>query len=845
MYKLSGHSLTRGEWFLPESQPFTLTERDSTCTIQLGPDVPEIGFNDWILDDGWPEGNYVWRVKNLGDTVNTETRTIELEHVIKLLDDKSLFGQVTTQDISGGSTATAKQAVEYILGQQSDWTLGDFAFTSVSNPYEFSGETLLDALEAVTNTLEDPVWEYDVSVYPFILHIRQRSSAVSCEMRAGRNLSTLKRNVSRSGMYTRLYPIGKNDLHVSGNYLSKNESTYGRVDHIETDQSKTTVGSLQAWAQGLLNRHCEPTVTITISGLELSGETGETLDNLKLNKVCRCPLPEYGTTISERIVKKQWRDRRKEPENVTVNLCNSSADVASIIKEQSRSGGRAAAGQAKQNYLFEANGEHLYYEVFDECGYFHGVLNMTSQSLRIAFDNAIQSTRSEFQMTSESLRIAFENETQSIRSVVSVEAGKISQIVSAVGSNGQVTAASIMLAINNDTSTVKISADEIDINGIVSALQSRSISVGSLTVEGATDFLQGVYSEGNIASDADIDAAGKLKASGGIWDQSSGNVRLMVSNITKNNAGDTITVSFVDGTSWDFSKAISSAAWTWANGEPYITVQPGSVVYNSPWNIGLAVDTENEEVGLSTNSNTKSLSVNADVSISYNSSTHTYTATGTASLGNISVSSDTATSGTQAYAAGGNDAGVVIDVENNQVQVMPNTATKAISVSADASISYDSTTHKYTATGIAKAGSTNMDSDTAVSGTEAYTAGSNDAISASPTDFDTAVPGNNWSITSGSGANATVRHDVKSTWKQNGVSKEGTSWLQAVPTDIYRTAYSAGASAASWSYGSISSGSSSPGSAAKTYSASAAYHYFWFTITVNGVSKRIVLHTTT
>ena len=419
MYKLSGHSLTRGTFFLPETQPMILQERDSSCTLQLSPDGPEIGFNDWILDDDWPEGNYVWRVKSLDDTVTSETRQIGLEHIIKILDDTSLFGEITTADIAGqagASTVSAKQAVQYILGQQSDWVLGDFEYESVSNPYEFGGETLLDALGSVTETLEDAVWEYDLSVYPFKLHIRHRSGTVSCEMRGGRNLSTLKRSVNRSGMYTRIYPVGKNDLHLDSVYLSKNENVYGRVDKIETDQSKSTKENLQAWAQGRLNKHCEPTVSITISGLELSGETGESLDNLKLNKVCQCPLPEFNTTITERIVKKQWRDRRKEPENVTVNLCNSSADVATIIKEQSRGGGKGAAGQAKQNYLFEANENHLYYEVFDECGHLHSVLEMTTESLRIGFDNLIESTRSEFLMTSESLRIQFENEIASTRS---------------------------------------------------------------------------------------------------------------------------------------------------------------------------------------------------------------------------------------------------------------------------------------------------------------------------------------------------------------------------------------------------------------------------------------------
>ena len=419
MYKLNGHSLTRGVWFIPESQAMTVQERNSVSSITLNPDAPGIDFNDWLLDCEWPEGTSVWRVRDLGDTPTNDTRFIELEHVIRVLDDTSMFGEITTEMISGGETATAEETVRYILAHQSDWVLGDFDF-NVSNAYTFNGDSLLDALESVMGTLDNPVWEYDMGQYPFVLHIRERSNAVGSEMRGCRNLSTLRRSVSRNGFYTRFYPIGKNDLHITGDYLSKNENLYGRVDKVETDQTKDTEGALEAWAQGKLNRHCEPRVTITVTGLELSAETGEDLDRLKLNRYCSVPLPEFGTTICERITRLQFRDRIKEPENVTVTLCNNLLDISEIIREEQRAGsaatGRAGRAQAKQNYMFEANGEHLLYEVFDECGHLHGILRMTSESLRVAFDNAIECTRGEFLMTSESLRISFMNEIECTRS---------------------------------------------------------------------------------------------------------------------------------------------------------------------------------------------------------------------------------------------------------------------------------------------------------------------------------------------------------------------------------------------------------------------------------------------
>ena len=474
MYKLSGHGLTRGEWFQPESQGMTLQERDSTSSIQLGPEAPIIGIDDWLLDDAWPEGPHVWRVKSVTEAFDTDTRTVELEHVIKVLDERKIITELTA--------STARGAVEAILGLQSWWVLGDFEYDSVSNPYEFDGDTLYDALGSVSETLDDAVWEYDLTAYPFTLHIRKRPSDAACEMRGGRNLSTMKQSLSRSGMYTRIYPIGANDLRIGGNgYISKNEGVYGRIDHEETDQSITTAAGLYAWAEARLKKHCEPTMTVTISGLELSQETGEDLDQLKLNRKCRVPLPKSSMTIIQRITRLQWRDRLKEPENVSVNLCNNSTDVTSIIRQESRSSAKGRKGQAKQNYIFEANGDQLLYEVFDECGYVHGVLRMTEESLRIAFDDLIECTRSEFRMTAESLRITFENdissarseflmtaeslrisfesETESLRSDINVQAGQIGLVVSGTGSSASIKISAIVDGINQ--SQAEISADRV------------------------------------------------------------------------------------------------------------------------------------------------------------------------------------------------------------------------------------------------------------------------------------------------------------------------------------------------------------------------------------------------
>lgn len=76
-----------------------------------------------------------------------------------------------------------------------------------------------------------------------------------------------------------------------------------------------------------------------------------------------------------------------------------------------------------------------------------------------------------------------------------------------------------------------------------------------------------------------------------------------------------------------------------------------------------------------------------------------------------------------AYANGQTAAGVSINVNNKTVDRSLSSSTKSVAISAVASISYNASTHKYTAYSTAKAANTEMDSDDTESGTQAYDAG--------------------------------------------------------------------------------------------------------------------------
>ena len=524
MIKLSGHTLTPGVMFTPESQKLDLAERTSTSSFTLPiSEGVSLKADDWILDDTAPGKGIVWRVRSNELTYNTNTRSISLEHVINTLKDQSVFGEVKASDISGSDTCTAREAFEYFLNKQSIWQLGTFEY-NVSQPFSFNGETLFSALETITSALDEPMWEYDMSSMPFTLSVKHKPTDPDCEMRAGRNLATLRKSEDRSKMYTRVYPIGKQDLHITGNYISKNESIYGRVDKVLTDQSMETEEALRAWAADKLNRHAQPTVNITISGLDYYAATGEPLDRLRINRVCRVPLPEYGTTILEPIVKLSYRDKIKEPENVTVTLCNNIDDVATFIKEQDAAGGRggrAAAKDAKEDHAWfvdteshvgmvaeaiigrdpttgEVNWSRVAEIIVDGSGIhqqvvraegsivtMYGRQDMTESSLTTVF-STVSGLQGSMVMTAESLTTVYTKtgidslgQSETLYSKINQTANSISMIVDS--STGRVTPAKLILAINNNQSTASLSADVIDINGLVTALSAEDISVASLS----------------------------------------------------------------------------------------------------------------------------------------------------------------------------------------------------------------------------------------------------------------------------------------------------------------------------------------------------------------------------
>ena len=457
MILMDGQSLTPKAPLYPETQSMQLGERDSQSTFTVGPDAPEITVGDWIMEDSWPGLGITWRVRGVDTSYNDETRTVHLEHVIQTLKDTVMFGDVTAAMMGGGDTVGALQAIQYVLARQGVWQLGAFGY-DLSAPFEFNSSTLFDALEDICSALADCVWTYETTRLPFTLNIMPQDSAVKCEMRGGRNLSTLQKSIDRSRMYTRIYPVGADDLHISGEYLEANTQLYGVICKVETDQAYDTDEKLRMWAADRLRRHCEPSVTITINGMELSAETGEPLDKLVVGTVCRVPVPELGVVMAEKITRLNYKDVIRDSTDVTVTLANNKEDVATLFKQEKQTSEKAGRSAAK-------GGKKL--------------------------DNKIEDTAegliSVFQRTAGEIYAKVESTRDNLQASIDVQKNRIDLVVEGTGDNAKIKPAAITAAIVDKdgylSSVIKISGSQIKLDGNTSINDILRVSGNVVTID--------------------------------------------------------------------------------------------------------------------------------------------------------------------------------------------------------------------------------------------------------------------------------------------------------------------------------------------------------------------------
>ena len=305
----------------------------STCTLELvGESVKDGQFVE--LYDAFGDVG-VFRAYEVARTRGTkEQEQIKLEHAFATLGDTVIPGYFEF----GGVGTTTRSVLAQLLAKQRKvyWVLGDCDF-SYAYQYSVENEYLINAILSVPGPFVDAYqWEFDTSVFPFVLHLRKAPTHVTMELRLNRNIQTVKQTVDRSELRTRLYPRGYGEgvnqltiRSVNGgvDYLEKNTAMYGIIEDIYPDTKITDPATLKAAAQAVLEGCSTPKVTTEVSGDDVFALTGEPLDRFRCGALGRVPVLEYGISIEERVVEVRKTDLYAADQKSKLVFSNQKSDM--------------------------------------------------------------------------------------------------------------------------------------------------------------------------------------------------------------------------------------------------------------------------------------------------------------------------------------------------------------------------------------------------------------------------------------------------------------------------------------------------------------------------------------
>lgn len=453
----------------------------STVTMTV-PIFDEVENFDWV-EVHTPDGEIMYcQVASVSVDAENGEKDVYMEHGACLFDDIVIVESSGLNALSW--TGTITQILTNIVSKQNRWTIGTVEATETIY-IEPGGMSLMTAILTMMQSI--PAYQVEFiqeDATNWHVDIKLRPTVAICEGRLGRNLKSCDVSYDASNVCTKVYCEG-----VSGGAItSQNANIYGIHEETMSLNSALSTAQKEAIVNAYLAAHDHPAVSISISGYELSQITGLAIDKFKLGTVCRIAIPWLGIVANEVIVDKKYADPFTFPEEVSFTLANEAPDlsiaIASVTGGGSMGGGGGggkggvAAERKRYETKFEKSDRHMRLIAtdteWDELGNgtltAYGQLTVTSRS--------VQSVVSDIQGS------GYSSITQLVDS--------ISLLVDA---DGVATPATIIAAVNaNRDTSVTISANEIDIDGILSVLittldtlvpQSGTISVtGNMDVGG-------------------------------------------------------------------------------------------------------------------------------------------------------------------------------------------------------------------------------------------------------------------------------------------------------------------------------------------------------------------------
>lgn len=365
-------------------------------------------MHDWV-ELFTPHGSAgIYRVSELNDTVNNNEISVTLEHGICTLRDAvaditptpNLYTAVdvrstqTPVTFTGTEAAVTAACIAYqeahpaytpqwaitvddsntyfagtptavlaqILGYQTIqingvdlWAVGTVEPTA-NVKIQVDHDLCLDLLDELMENLPDYMLEFDQSSLPWTVSIKHRPTQVSAEGRLSRNLARAEINYDDGELFTRIYMDDLPNGHLDADTIG----TYGIIGTFLSAGDKLSAAEKLAICQQYLNKHKNPSVSISLDAVELAQLTGDDLDALNIGRLYRLALPDYGITLNEHIISLFYAAVYDRPAFVTVTLANDTTSLVSRLSEMQK---RMGGGGGKNPVEEEQGRERIRYDL--------------------------------------------------------------------------------------------------------------------------------------------------------------------------------------------------------------------------------------------------------------------------------------------------------------------------------------------------------------------------------------------------------------------------------------------------------------------------------------------------
>lgn len=284
-----------------------------------------------ITDDFSGEHVGLFRIIPIRTVKNETTNSVtyECEHVIGTLIDDVLFSEHITEALSTIAT------IQYLLDKQAvkHWQVGTIGITRYFS-YKWENENVLSALFSITKPFDVPMrWTFDTSTYPWKLNLEEWPAEPVCELRYGKNLQGIEREVDSTVVVNRWYALGYgegvNQLRIDKvnptglPYVEDAASItkYGLISDFFVDKSIEDAELLFNTVKAVLDASKEPKVSYRVSVADLAGLTNEDADKIREGRIVRVVDPDIGT-FDAPVVSEEKTDITGLPYAMNVEIAN-------------------------------------------------------------------------------------------------------------------------------------------------------------------------------------------------------------------------------------------------------------------------------------------------------------------------------------------------------------------------------------------------------------------------------------------------------------------------------------------------------------------------------------------